>query len=202
MSIVNRAKDIILSPGTEWQKIKTESTSLSDLLKGYVLPLAAISAAASFIGQGFIGTSVFGIRVGGTINYGIYSGLLVLLQSIIGFYITTYVIDMLAPNFSSTKNIDRSAQLVAYSYTPSLIGGIFAILPSISIIGALFGLYSLYLIYAGLPELKETPEDKRIGYVVVTILCLIGIYIVIGIALGALLGSIIGISAMSGMSII
>lgn len=188
---------IITSPNTEWQKINQESTSFSSLLTGYVLPLALVSAAANFIGQGFIGTSVLGFKVGGTISFGAYSALMIFIQTMLSFYVTSHVVDMLAPNFQSQKNIDRTAQLVAYSSTPSLVGGILGVIPSLAVIGGLFSLYSLYLLYLGLPVLKETPLDKRISYIVVSILLLLVIYVVIGAVLGAVLMPIFGISGLS-----
>jgi hypothetical protein len=201
MSIVNRVIGIITAPNTEWQKIKTESSTLPSLLSGFILPLALVSAAANFIGQAFIGSSFFGVRVGGTINYGIYSAALILIQTMLSFYLTSYVIDFLAPNFQSQKNLDKSAQLVAYSSAPSLVGGILGIYPGLAMIGGLFGLYSLYLLFVGLPVLKETPEDKRIGYIIVSILLLLVIYVVIGSLLGLLLMPLFGISGLNSFNI-
>lgn len=192
MSIINRAKGIIVAPAAELQLIKSEKSSMTALLTGYVLPLAFITAAASFIGHGIIGSTILGVRFGGTISYGIYSALIVLIQTVISFYITSYVVDALAPNFQSEKDLNRSAQLVAYSCTPSLVGGFLAVVPALATIGALFGLYSFYLIFIGLPVLKETPEDKRIGYIVVAILLLLVIYAVIGMILNSIAGSLFG----------
>ena len=44
-SLVDRAKAMILTPREEWPKIALESTPQGDILRGYVLPLAAISPA-------------------------------------------------------------------------------------------------------------------------------------------------------------
>ena len=52
----------------------------------------------------------------------------------------------------------------------------------------LFG-YGLYLFYVGLPILMETPQDKAIGYVIVTILVSIVVSILVGTVSGALFGS-------------
>ena len=44
-------------------------------------------------------------------------------------YITALVVDALAPSFGSEKNFGRSLQLVAYGSTPTLVAGLFQILP-------------------------------------------------------------------------
>ncbi len=51
------------------------------------------------------------------------------LSMVIAFYISTYVVDALAPSFGSEKNINKSAQLVAYSSPPSYIGSLLSFIP-------------------------------------------------------------------------
>lgn len=198
MEILNRVKNILTSPKTEWPEIEKENTTMPNLLTGYVVILVGLAAIANFIGQGFIGTSVFGVKVGGTLKFGIYSGVTTFLGGILTYFIVTYVIDFLAPKFRSEQNLNKSAQLVAYSYTSSWIGGLLAIVPALSWFGILFGLYGLYLLYLGLPVIKKTPEDQRVPYLVVTILVVIGVSIVIGLVLTTLLGGIFGVKALSG----
>ena len=57
-------------------------------------------------------------------------GLSVLAGALISVFVSSFVIDALAPSFGSEKNMGRSVQLVAYSYTPFWVGGLLAILPS------------------------------------------------------------------------
>jgi uncharacterized membrane protein len=86
---------------------------------------------------------------------------------------------------------------VAYSNTPALLGALLAILPSISWIGALFGLYGFYLLFIGLPVIKKTPEQQRIPYIIVTIVVMLVVYFVIGAILAAILMPIFGTSPIS-----
>jgi hypothetical protein len=200
MNLIERVKGIIMKPKEEWVTIKGEQATPMSLITSYLMPLVLAAAVASFIGNGLIGRSFMGIKVGGTISWGIYSAVSVLITYFVGFYLTTYVVDMLAPNFKSEKELNKSAQLVAYSYTPGLVGALLAVVPFLSWIGALFGLYSLYLIWTGLPVMKNTPEEQRVPYIIVTILVLIVVYFVIGMILGAILMPIFGLSAMSMLS--
>ena len=156
------------------------------IITGYVLPLAGAAALAAFIGYGLIGVSYFGVRYAG-INYGISQAVSVLVGALVGVFISAFVIDALAPSFGSEKNMGRSVQLVAYSYTPGWVGGLLAIIPSIALIGVLAGLYGLYLLYIGLPKMKKTPPDKHVGYFVVSLLVIIVVYIVIGMVMAAIL---------------
>ena len=47
MDIIQRAKNICLTPTTEWPVIATESATPRELLGGYAAPLAAIGAIAA-----------------------------------------------------------------------------------------------------------------------------------------------------------
>ena len=197
MELIQRVKNIILTPNTEWVAIEQETATPVSILKNYLLPLGIVGAVATFIGSGFIGTNVLGIKVGGTIAFGLNQAVISLLGLVLGFFISTYVVDMLAPNFKSEKDLNKTAQLVAYSNTPALIGAFLAILPSVGWIGAIFGLYGFYLLFLGLPVLKKTPEQQRIPYIIVSILVLLVVYFVIGAILAAIFTPIFGISSMS-----
>jgi hypothetical protein len=193
MNLIERAKNILLTPKTEWEVVKSEEPNVPGIITGYVLPLAGVAAAAAFVGYGLIGINMFGIRIAG-INWGIYQAVTVLATALISVFVSSFIIDALAPSFGSEKNMGRSVQLVAYSYTPAWVGGIFAILPSLAIIGSLAGIYGLYLLYIGLPALKKTPLDKQVGYFVVSLIVIIVVFIVIGLILSKILMSIFGLS--------
>lgn len=197
MKLIDRVKNIILSPNTEWGIIDQESDTPVSLLKNYLLPLGIAGAIATFIGNGIIGTTVLGVKIGGTLAYGLNQAIISLLALVAGFYIAIYVIDMLAPTFKSEKDLNKTSQLVAYSNTPSLLGALLTIIPSISWVGALFGLYGFYLLFIGLPVLKKTPEQQRMPYIIVSILVMLVVYFAIGAILTTILMPIFGISPVS-----
>ena len=178
MNLIERAKNIILTPAKEWDVIAAEQPDTGKILTGYVLPLAGAAALAAFIGIGLIGVSILGIRIAG-VEWGIYAAIEVLVNAFVSVFVAAFVIDALAPSFGSEKNMGRSIQLVAYSFTPIWVGGLLAILPAIAVVGTLLGLYGLYLLYLGIPKLKKTPEDKQIGYFVVSLIVIIVVYILI-----------------------
>lgn len=194
MNLIDRVKNIILTPAREWDVIKTETPDTGKLITGYVLPLAVAAAVAAAIGA-MIGMNVLGgFRYGGSINWALYAALSKLVGAVLSVFIVAFVVDALAPTFDSEKNFGRSLQLVVYSFTPAWVGGLLAIIPILGILGGLFGLYGLYLLYLGLPKLKNTPPDKHLGYFGVTIVITIAVYMIIGWILGMLFLSIFGLS--------
>src|SRR4030065_969491 len=128
MNLVERAKNIIVTPKTEWDAVSAEEPNIQQILLGYVLPLALIPTIAVIIGWGVIG--IFGFK---SFTYGIAMGLVQLINAFLSVLIAGFVIDALAPSFGSQKNIGRAVQLVAYSMTPIWIAGILNIFPSIGL---------------------------------------------------------------------
>lgn len=190
MNLIDRAKNILLTPKTEWDVVNSETPDTQKILTTYVIPLVAIGAIASFIGWGLIGKSYnYGfasVKVGG-IGLGVKYAIIALVGGIAGTFLTAFVIDALAPTFKSEKNFGRSFQVAAYSFTAGWVGAVFNILPSLAIVGSLIGLYGLYLMYLGLPKLKKTPQDQTTGYFIASLVTMIVAYFVIGMILAAIL---------------
>lgn len=192
MNLVERAKNIITSPKSEWTSIASEEPNIQQIMLGYVLPLALIPTIASIIGWGILGSGL--IR---SFTWGIAMGLVQFVSAFITVYLTAIVVNLLAPSFGSEKNMGKAIQLVAYSYTPAWVGGILNIIPFLSWLGALFGLYGLYLMYLGLPHTMKTPQDKTVIYLIVSIIILIVVYLIVGAILTTIFLSIFGLSLLS-----
>ena len=200
MSLIDRAKNIIMTPKNEWVVIEGEQPDVGQIVTTYVLPLAGVAAVASLVGWTVFGVPIpfFGGHMKG-INYGLMNGIQTLILTILSVFITAFVVDLLAPTFQSEKNFGRAVQLVAYAYTPSWIGGILNIYPPLGVIGSLFGLYGIYLMYLGFPHTMKTPKDKIIVYMIVTVVILIVVYLIVAAILGAILGGIFGLSLLGGL---
>ncbi len=187
MNLFERAKNILITPKTEWEVIKNEQTSVSDLFTKYVLILALIPAVAGFIGQSLVGISLGPF---GSYKMPVERGLLYLVlyyaMTVGAVYLMAFIVDALAPSFGSQKNMLASLKVVAYSYTAAWVAGIFQIFPLLGFLGVIGGLYGLYLLYLGLQTVKETPQDKLVGYFIVIIIVSIVIYFVIGMIVNAI----------------
>ena len=192
MEIINRVKNILVTPKEEWVTIESEQDSHMKILTSYLLLLALIPAVCQFVRYGLIGYSALGIHIGGTVGWGIRQALVSYVSMIGGVYLTAFVIDLLAESFGSTKNFDKAFALVAYSYTATCLAGVFYLIPGLSILAFLAGLYGLYILYTGLKPMMNTPEDKQVGYFVVSLICVI----VVGAILSAVLGAIFLSSSM------
>jgi hypothetical protein len=191
MGLLDRVKSILLSPKTEWEVIAGEEPNPGQIIMGYVLPLALIPAVATIIGMGIVGMGPFS-----SFSYGIAMGVVSVVTSLVGVYITALVVDLLAPTFGSEKDFGRSLQLVAYSWTPAWVAGILQIVPVLGTLAMLAGFYGIYLMYLGLPPIKKTPQDKQVVYLVVSFVVLVVVYMVIAFVLGGIVMGIFGLGMM------
>lgn len=194
MNLVDRAKNIMLTPKTEWPVIAAEAPNATAIVTGYVIPLALIPAVATVIGTGLIG----GI-MGTSLTWGIGMGVVSFISTVLGVYLTALVMNFLAPNFGSQKDFGRAMQTVAYAYTPAWVAGILNIIPAIGWLGALLGLYGLYLMYLGLPHTMKTPQDKVVLYLIVTIIVLVIVFAILGAILGGIMAAVLGFGMMGVM---
>jgi hypothetical protein len=189
-----RAKAILLSPKTEWPVIEGEPTTVADLYKGYVIPLAAIPAIFGFLQMSVIGVSTFfGGRVRMGFGYGLTQAVLQFVMALVMVYVVGLIIDALAPTFGGQKNKIQALKVIAYSITASAVASIGGIVPGLGLLIALAGsIYSIYLLYLGLPPLMKSPQDKAGGYTAVVVI----VTIVVAAIGFAVIGSVVGGAGM------
>ena len=187
MGLVDRAKNICLTPKTEWPVIAGEASTTGGLMSGYVAPLAAIGPIAGFIGGSIIGHSLPFVGTFRTpIMMGIGVAIFTYVMAFVGVFILSLIIDALAPTFGGEKNGQQALKVAVYAYTPAWLAGILSIIPFLGMLGIIAALYGLYLLYLGLPRLMKCPEDKSIGYTVVIVICAIVLSIIVS-AVGAMI---------------
>src|SRR5450631_2444544 len=147
MNLIERIKAVLLQPKSEWLVIEREPGDAGYLFTNYVVILAAIPPVCAFIGGTLIGYGPFRI--------GIFSGLIhaivIYVLTLVGVFVTAYIIDYLAGMFGGQRNLDNAMRVSAYAPTAAWLCGIFNLIPMLSILG-LLGLYSLYLLHTGLAE--------------------------------------------------
>ena len=189
-------KNICLAPDAEWGVIAGETTSTGALITGYVLPLAAISAVAGFVGGSVIGRTLPFVgyyRV--SMVAGITGAIITLVMAVVGVFVMSLIVNALAPTFGGEKNSMQAMKVVAYSYTPAWLTGILLVLPLLGTLATLVGgLFGLYLLYLGLPKLMKAPQDKAIAYTAVSIVCAI----VVSVVLAGVSAAVVGAGMVAG----
>src|SRR5690606_26491037 len=154
-----------------WPEIEREPATIGGIYRQYLIWLALVPAIASFIGASVIGYQSlgFGGRLG--VGAGLLQFVVGLVLTLVGVYVVSLVVDWLAPKFGGTSNRLAAFKLVAYASTAGLLGGIFALVPLLGLLGLLAAIYSISLLYLGLPVLMKNPPDRTVLYTIAVIVC-------------------------------
>jgi hypothetical protein len=175
--LVDRVKNILLTPKTEWPVIDAESGDTKEVFT-YVAILAALT---------LIGTVLSGLFAGG--GFGLRAtvvlGILGYVMAFVGVYVMAFIVDALATTFNGEKHMPSALKLIAYTNTPVWVAGLLSFIPIVGGLILLVGaIYAIYLLYLGLPVLMRSPSDKTIGYMIVAIICAIVVWTVLFFIIG------------------
>ena len=61
MNLIERVKNMLVTPKTEWNVVAAEIPDTGKILSGYIIPLTLAGAVAAFIGYGLI--ALLGVAV-------------------------------------------------------------------------------------------------------------------------------------------
>jgi hypothetical protein len=110
--------------------------------------------------------------------------------SLAAVYVLAVIVEALAPNFAGQANRIQALKVAGYSYTAIWIAGVALILPGLSGLVALAGaLYSIYLLYLGLPSTMKVLPERATGYAAIVVLS----GLVLGWIIAVITGGITGV---------
>ena len=182
-AIFKRTANIIIKPDDEWQVILKENTNKKKAVFGFAILYIVVIALATALGNYLFSLGFF------SISYIILSFVIALVVPFLVIFISAYIINVLAPSFKSTPNIDRAFNLVIYSYTASFLASILTgLFPMLTYLG-IAGLYSFYVFWTGFTPMMNTPADKKAGYVIISILIILGVYMILTFLFAFILAS-------------
>ena len=152
--LLDRAKNLVLTPAAEWQRIDGETANPADIY------------------QNFLGALLFmGRHV--SLGWALSQMVLHFVLSVFGVFLLSQIINLLAPSFGASKDPGQALKVSAYAFTPAWVAGVLSLLPPLGLLALLASLYSLYVLYLGLPKLMKAPPDKGLVYTVTVVICAI-----------------------------
>jgi len=193
MSIVERAKNIILKPTDEWNVIASEPATIGGLFTGYAMPLALIPLVSTILFTGILGISaadMMGFGDGMPLDLMAIAGMAILslIVSLVSLLVMGTMVKLVSPSFNGTSDKVQAMKLMAYASTPSWV---VALLSWIPFLGAVLGfaamVYVVYLIYCGLNPVMGVPKEKIAGFTVVIVL----IYLVVALIMSGIVAGLL-----------
>ena len=184
--LIQRVINILFKPLDEWKTIQGEKWTLQDLFIKYALILGAIPVVCGFIGQAVIGMSVLGHTFRLPMGNAILWMVLQYVFSMGMVFGIAFIMDALAPTFGAKKDLLTSLKVVIFSWTAAWVAGVFMIIPALSPLAMLAGIYSLVLMYFGMKGIRKVPADKLVGYYVTVLVISIVLAVLVGIIVSAI----------------
>ena len=187
-SAFNDAIALVRSPAAYMSANRDQDVPVKTLMINYVAVLAAIPFIATLIGYSWY----YGLfTLFGGLGFGYILGIAILdyILNLIAVFVVGYVMWKLGPNFGTNISQDRATRMAAYIFTPVFLISILNIIPFLSFLTFLGALYGLYIMYLGLPAVLNTPREKVLGYLIVTVIATLVIYAVVGAIIGAVVGA-------------
>ncbi len=168
-----RVCDLLVKTGATWKVIATERVSIAWVYRNHLLPLGLLSALAALLGWALVAAAE---PETGTLSFpmALSCVLVLLVMVMVGVWVLAQGVDALAPHFGARKSELRAFKLMAYSVTPMLLLGLFALVPGAVWLCCLGLTAALWMIWQGLPRLMRCPENKRaIYFAPIAVACLV-----------------------------
>lgn len=138
---------------------------------GLLSPTGAISQHMCFYFYCFIGWSLSPVATESTVltlgsaAFIAVGGYFAIMASVVAL---GYLIYWMSSTFGSVASFSQGMELAAYAATPLLMAAIALLFPHpvfFMAVSILAGLYSVYLLYCGIPVVMQVPEDRRFIYI-------------------------------------
>ena len=182
--VINRLKNLVLSPNLEWEKIKSESIVPREVFLNYLLPLLIVGCLLKLIGRFLYLTNY-------NILHAILAGISYFLISISVIYASTWIVNEILPKFKCEKQFNNVFKLIAFSSLPSiLLIGISSLHPDLTFIN-LFSIFSVILFWIGVPKLLQIQVELKTGFVLISLLLIIIITVILSFILMSVIFSIL-----------
>jgi hypothetical protein len=177
MILYERVKRLILNTDEAWEAFKLETTTIPDLLGGYVLRLAAIPALAHFLGWWVI-VGFWSSLTRAAVLYSL---------SILAVWATSKIIGLLSGQLGIDEDDSKTFKLAAFGFTPYFIAGACFLVPPFMLLVPVGGMFGFYLLLRGIPIILNVPREKSASTAILVTGAMFMMFLIIGQMTGGVL---------------
>ena len=162
--MLQHALGLFINPRKEWTKIRDENCTVGKCYCSYVFLLASIPPIS-----GYFGTTLHGWEIGTreaiklSPDSALTIAIIYYLVMLVGVFSMGFMIHFMSKTYGATQTLPRCITLAAYVATPLFLVGIFELFPILwlnFVIGLPALVYSVYLLYLGVPIIMKIPEEQ------------------------------------------
>lgn len=193
---------VFYHPKREWRSIRNERYTIMHLFLSKISLLAAIPALSLFIGTTQIGWSLGGTEF---IKLSVSSAL----PAAIAFYFAMWIavgfiswaIHWMEKTYGGSVSYEQCVTLTTFTATPLFLSGLAGLYPMLwfnVIVGMIALAYTVYLLYIGVPEIMQIPEDRAFFFA--TSILTVGLCVLVGLlaATAILWGTFVPLAYIAG----
>ena len=174
---------VLYHPKKEWRSIKSEHYSTMHIFLAQISILAAIPAVSLFIGTTQVGWSLTGSDY---VRLAVGSAL----PAEVAFYVAMWVavgiiaysVHWMEKTYGGSVSFDECLVLTTFTATPLFVAGLAGLYPMLWFnvsVGLIALCYSVYLLYSGVPEIMQIPEERAFFFA--TSILTVGLVVLVGL---------------------
>ncbi|HEY3876506.1 MAG TPA: Yip1 family protein [Candidatus Kapabacteria bacterium] len=170
---------IVRNQNAEWDRMKAEESQRQNLLR-YGIMMLIVAYALLFVLTAVFST-VASLFVPFSAVHAVTSVVVQFALAIASLYFVPQILAAIAPSFGGQNDALNALKLYVFAMTPAWIGQTVGVIPLLGWLAALAGgIYAIYLFWQHISDALSVPADKKIGYVIVSVLVLVVVFFVIG----------------------
>ena len=174
---------LFYKPQDEWREIRRNSITINSVYFSLVLLLGAIPPVCGYIGTTMVGWSVGdGPVIKLTVDSALKISIVFYLAILVAVYAIGRMIHWMGDTYGFTRSLARCVQLAAFTATPLMLIGVFLIMSNlwvVYLIGLPALIYSVYLLYTGVPIMLDLPKEK--GFLLSSAVLAVGLVTLVGL---------------------
>ena len=190
MSLIHRIQNLLLQPRTAWRRIDDTPIGSARIVC-HLLLLALVPAICSFAGLSLFGAPVDGVTIRLPWQAGLVHAAATYCVLVVGVLLVALVAHVVAPTFGGRPSRESALKIAVYGSAAALLGGVFLLVPALSMLWLLAVLYSAYVVFAGLPSVMRSAPQKTVPFAAVLVLA--------GAVVGLLLSAVMARLTTHGM---
>ncbi|NLA24031.1 MAG: hypothetical protein GX879_03605 [Bacteroidales bacterium] len=163
-------KLLMINPPKAWRQIRKQEQSFKDVFFKKVLLIIAVTTLCRFVGESLSTANT------ASFLYIFLDSFLFFVYNVLAFYVLSLILNAILPNYGSKKNIAKVSNLLIYSLTLYyFVISIASLFPSLLFLYIL-PIYCFFILWYGVQQMLNLHEEGKLGYYIITVILMIGIY--------------------------
>jgi MFS family permease len=179
--LIERVKLVVTDPSGCWSTVSADSRDATALFKEFAVPMAVIGALVTLVGAFVSGFASF-VGTGGVLLQFVFA----IIMGCASGFVVAFIATKVASFVGGSVTLDRAYSWFIHASMLTFVGQLVGIVP---FIGALFAfvaaIATVYWAWEGIPTMVNIPSEKRLIFLVGTVVLSMVAFLMVSIVLGS-----------------